>query len=151
MEFHESLMFPELTAPDRGAVFDAMGGAVIAAGHAREDYIDALHSREAAFPTGLPLSGGIAIPHTSAEYVSTNTIACATLTQPVTFGEMGGDPDSEIDVSMVFLLVVADGQRQVAVLSQLIKTLRDASFVECIRSASDSAAMARVLSTTLAG
>ena len=150
MEFHDKLMFPALTAVDRDAVLASLGNAVIDAGFARDDYVRALQEREAQFPTGLPISGGVAIPHTSSEYVTTNTIACATLTQPVTFHEMGDD-ESEVEVSTVFMLVVADGQQQVKVLSSLVKKLRDAEFVAGLRDAPDSQTMKRILASTFSG
>lgn len=146
MEFHDKLMFPALTAVDRDAVLASLGNAVIDAGFARDDYVRALQEREAQFPTGLPISGGVAIPHTSSEYVTTNTIACATLTQPVTFHEMGDDA-SEVEVSTVFMLVVADGQQQVKALSSLVKKLRDAEFIDGLRDAPDAQSMKRILAS----
>ena len=146
MEFHERLMFPALTVADRDAVLAELGNAVIDAGFAHDDYVRALREREAQFPTGLPISGGVAIPHTSNECVATNTIACATLTQPVMFHEMGDD-ESEVEVSTVFMLVVADGQQQVTVLSSLVKKLRDAEFIDGLRTAPDAQSMKRILAS----
>ncbi len=146
MEFHDKLMFPALTAVDRDAVLASLGNAVIDAGFARDDYVRALQEREAQFPTGLPISGGVAIPHTSSEYVTTNTIACATLTQPVTFHEMGDD-ESEVEVSTVFMLVVADGQQQVKVLSSLVEKLRDVEFVSGLRDAPDAQSIKHILAS----
>ena len=146
MEFHDKLMFPALTAVDRDAVLASLGNAVIDAGFARDDYVRALQEREAQFPTGLPISGGVAIPHTSSEYVTTNTIACATLTQPVTFHEMGDD-ESEVEVSTVFMLVVADGQQQGKVLSSLVEKLRDVEFVSGLRDAPDAQSIKHILAS----
>lgn len=150
MDFHDHLMFPELDCPDRDAVLTTLGRAVIEAGFAREDYVQGLLARETEFPTGLPISGGVAIPHTSSEYVTTNTIACATLTNPVIFNEMGGE-EARVEVSTVFMLVVADGQQQVSVLSSVVRNLRDAAFIDDIRSATDAPTMARILASTFSG
>ena len=150
MDFHDRLMLPALVADDRDAVLTCLGNAVIDAGFAHDDYVSALREREARFPTGLPISGGVAIPHTSSEYVTTNTIACATLTRPVMFHEMGDD-ESEVEVSTVFMLVVADGQQQVKVLSSLAKKLRDAEFVAGLRDAPDAQSMKHILASMFSG
>jgi len=149
MEFRDDLMFPGLEVTDRDELLGVLGGAVIAAGLAKETYSAALRDREVSFPTGLPVSGGVAIPHTSAEWVMANTIACATLAHPISFHEMGGEADSEIAVSTVFLLVVADSTQQVKLLSSLIRKLRDGRFVAELRTADTPAAMCRILATTL--
>lgn len=145
MRFSEHIMLPGLRAADRDDALGALGRAVIAQGLARPDYVEGLLEREGTFPTGLPLSGGVAIPHTSAEYVTGDTLAVATLAEPVRFGEMGGAEESEIEVSTVFMLVIADGAQQVPVLSALIKKLQSGEIVEEVRQAPDAAAMAAVL------
>ena len=146
MRFSEPLMLPGLRAADREDALGALGRAVIAQGLARPDYVEGLLEREGTFPTGLPLSGGVAIPHTSADYVTgEDTLAVATLAEPVRFGEMGGAEDSGVEVSTVFMLVIADGAQQVPVLSKLIKKLQSGEIVEEVRQAPDAAAMAAVL------
>lgn len=37
---------------------------------AKEGFLDALLKREEIYPTGLPISGGVAIPHTDPQYVT---------------------------------------------------------------------------------
>lgn len=145
MDFHDDLMFPALRVRDRDELLDKLGGAVVAAGFARDDYVDGLKAREREYPTGLPISGGVAIPHTSAEYVTTNTIVAASLTEPVTFAEMGGADDSEVSVSTVFLLVIADSTQQVKVLGKLIRALQNAEFVKSVHDAVDRPTMASLL------
>ncbi|MGJ3508681.1 PTS sugar transporter subunit IIA [Enemella sp. A6] len=146
MEFHEHLMFPNLTTPSRDELLQTLGKAVIDAGYARDDYVTGLQEREAEFPTGLPISGGVAIPHTSAEYAKGDTIAVATLVDPVTFHEMGGDEDSEVETHTVFLLVFSDPSEHVTLLSRLVKLLQDQAFVNTVREAPDAATLTRILS-----
>ena len=145
MDFHEELMFPELDVSDRDALLETLGRAVTGLGLARDDYAEALKQRELEYPTGLPISGGVAIPHTAAEYVTGNTIAAATLPRPVTFAEMGGDQDSEVPVSTVFLLIFADASQHVPLLSRIIGRIQDADFVHSISAAGNPAEMAQLL------
>lgn len=145
MDFHEQLMFPALAVADRDALLETLGTAVAGLGLATDGYAAALKEREREFPTGLPICGGVAIPHTSADHVSGNTIAVASLAHPVTFMEMGGEEDSEVMVSTVLLLVFADASQHVPLLSKLIGRIQDAEFIRAIKDASDPAAMARVL------
>ena len=146
MDFHEHLMFPRLQVADRDDLLAKLGQAVIDAGLARDGYVTALQDREREYPTGLPISGGVAIPHTSAEYVTSNTIVAASLAEPVTFAEMGGDSDAQVPVSTVFLLVFADSAQHVPLLSKLIRSIQKESFVHAVHDAHDAAAMAAVLS-----
>lgn len=145
MEFTESLMLPNLSVASRDEALASIGRTVTEAGFARDDYVEGLLERESTFPTGLPLSGGVAIPHTSAEYVTGNTIAVASLTDPIPFGEMGGGPEDEVMVSTVFMLVISDGAQQVPTLSKLIKKMQSGAIVDDIRQAPDAAAMTEVI------
>lgn len=150
MDFHEDLMFPGLTVADRGELLEVLGNAVINAGFAKDTYVDALKERERDFPTGLPISGGVAIPHTAAEYVHVNTIVAASLTNPVSFAEMGGEEDSVVPVSAVFLLVFADSSQHVPLLSKLVGSIQDETFVDSVRQAGDKPTMARLLAEQFA-
>lgn len=145
MEFREELMFPDLDAADSDAVLAALGEAVQAAGLAKPGYVAALRTRESEYPTGLAISGGVAIPHTSAEHVTGNTIAAASLRGPVTFGEMGGDPGATIEANTVFMLVIADSSSHVAGLSKLIRNIREESFVRQFHDGADASTMALAL------
>ncbi|MFT4297372.1 MAG: PTS sugar transporter subunit IIA [Micropruina sp.] len=144
-------MFPGLAVADRDELLQTLGGAVTAAGLAEPSYVAALQQREREFPTGLDLSGGVAIPHTSADHVSGNTIAVASLAQPVTFREMGGDEDSTVEVSTVFMLVFADAANHVPLLSHMIGKLQDADFVASVRSADEPAGIVALLEQAFDG
>ena len=145
MEFREDLMFAGLEVADRDELLRVLGQAVTSAGLAKDSYVQALQEREREYPTGLPISGGVAIPHTSAEYVHANTIVVATLATPVTFAEMGGADDSQVEVSTVFLLVLADAGQHVKMLSKLIRNLQREEFVRSIREADDASTMTGLL------
>ncbi|HMR48558.1 MAG TPA: PTS sugar transporter subunit IIA [Arachnia sp.] len=148
MDITPALLFPQLDAVDRDDVLATLGQAVIDAGLALDTYVQALQEREAEFPTGLAISGGVAIPHTSAEYVTGNTLAVATLTSPVTFQAMG-DPDTSVEVSTVFMLVFADSSQHLPLLSKIVKSLQDQGFVDAVRDASTTEALTSVLAARL--
>lgn len=149
MDFHDDLMFHQLSVPNRDALLETLGQAVIDRGMAKDTYVDALKSREAEFPTGLPIAGGVAIPHTAAEYVTANTIVAASLAEPVVFAEMGGEAGSEIAVSVVLLLVFADSTQHLPLLSKLVRQLQKGDLAQSLREAPDASAMSAVLAEIL--
>ncbi len=151
MEFRNELMFPRLAAADRDELLQVMGSAVTTAGLAEPSYVAALQERERDFPTGLEISGGVAIPHTSADHVSGNTIAVASLAEPVTFRAMGGDDDSAVAVSTVFMLVFADAANHVPLLSHMIGKLQDVDFVAAVNAADDPAAIIALMDEAFVG
>lgn len=130
-------VFIGLEAETRQDVFDRLGGVLLADGRVKDDYITALAEREAGYPTGLPVPGGVAIPHTDASHVNRDTIVIATLARPVTFGEMGGDADDKVDVSTVFMLALASAGEHLKVLQKIVKSIQRPEFLETIRSAAD--------------
>ncbi len=148
MIFHDELMFTDLAVTDRDEVLSTLGSAVIAQGYANSNYVSALREREAEYPTGLAISGGVAIPHTAADFVTGNTIAVASLKNPVKFGAMGEGPDSLVDVSAVFMLVIADSTQHVPFLSKLIRRLQKQDFVDAVRTADDKSAVSALLRET---
>ena len=148
MKFIETLQHPHLTVQSREELLRSLGDAAVAAGQAAPGYADALLEREEQFPTGLPVSGGVAIPHTAAEHVTGNTIAVASLSQPVTFEEMGGS-GREIEVDLVLLLILGDAEQHVEHLSRLIRTIQDEQFTGQLRAAQTAEEITAVLNERL--
>ncbi|MGC3955334.1 MAG: PTS sugar transporter subunit IIA [Propionicimonas sp.] len=142
-------MFPKLDVADRDELLQVLGTAVTNLGLARPDYAAALLEREREFATGLPINGGVAIPHTAAEYVLGNTVAAATLAHPVTFQEMASEDDAEIEVSTVLMLVFADASQHVPLLSKIIAAIQDPQFVQALSEAADPSAMKRIITDAL--
>lgn len=102
------------------------------AGYVAESFIDAIISREAIFPTGLPTEGyGVAIPHTDPHHVKEAMIAIATLEKPVNFKIMG-NPDEEIEVTIVFMLAMRDSSSQLQLLSNLMSVIQDIGLLKRI-------------------
>ncbi len=130
-------VYLDLDVPDSATLFERIGGDLRAAGLVSEDYVEALNAREKEFPTGLPLPGGVAIPHTDVSHVHSDKVAVATLKHPVEFHEMGGEDDSIISVTTVFLLALSNPTDHLTILQRIIKSIQDKEFLESIRNAMD--------------
>ena len=148
MKFIETLQYPHLAVESRDQLLRCLGDAAVAAGQAAPGYADALLEREVQFPTGLPVSGGVAIPHTAAEYVTGNTIAVASLNRPVTFEEMGGS-GREVEVDLVLLLILGEAEQHVEHLPRLIRTIQDEQFTQDLRQANTAEQITDVLEQRL--
>lgn len=149
MKFYPDLQFPKLKVESQSELFDALAQRVIEMGFARDDYAEGLKQREKEYPTGLPVAGGVAIPHTAAEFVSTDTIAVATLENPISFSEMGGASDSKVEVGVVLCLVLVDATKHVSLLSSLIKKIQKTDLIKKLRDAGSSEDIRSLLETYL--
>lgn len=131
MELNAGLMFPRISAKNHTDLFKTVGEALVDAGHVKDTYLEALIEREANYPTGvLVAGGGVALPHTDASHATSDTIAVATLTEPVPFAPMGGDSDEPVEVTTVIFLVLSEGKKHLQALSQTVKAIQDASFLQ---------------------
>lgn len=109
------------------ALFAHVGSQLIAEGIVHDSYIDALVAREREYPTGLPIPGGVAIPHTSPEHVIDNALVVVRPAPPLTFQEMGGGEDDTIEASLVIFLVLSSADDHLVTLQALMKALQDSS------------------------
>lgn len=89
-----------------------------------EGYITAACEREKIFPTGLPTPVGVAIPHAEPDNVLEEAVSLITLKNPVVFHGMGA-PEECIDVSIVFLLAIKDGEKQIETLQKIVLMIQD--------------------------
>jgi galactitol PTS system EIIA component len=121
----EELVVVKMAATTSAEVIERLGSVMIEAGYIKASFINAAVAREATGPTGLPTPGiGTAIPHAGIEHTLRPGIAVATLAYPVPWGELG-DPESRIDVSVVFMLSVTEPEAQVFLLRSLVSIYRD--------------------------
>ncbi|NLZ75568.1 MAG: PTS sugar transporter subunit IIA [Erysipelotrichia bacterium] len=89
-------------------------------GVVEDNFLDGIMAREAVFPTGLELNNmGAAIPHTDPEYVKESQIGFMTLEKPVIFQFMG-DISQDIEVSVIFMLALKEGNSQMEMLPKLM-------------------------------
>ena len=129
---NESILFTSLKAKTSDEVMAIIGKALIDEGYVKENYIDALIKREKEYPTGLDINGfGVAIPHTSVEYVKKATVAIAILEEPVKFVQMGTD-DEVTNVKVVFMLVVVDPNKHMENLQRVIQIIQDQDILKLL-------------------
>lgn len=149
MKLDPTLQLPHITVYSQDELLEILGQQAIDADLAHSDYICALKQREQQFPTGLPISGGVAIPHTAAEHVKGSAVIVATLNSPINFGELGGDNEATIEVNTVLLLLLDDATSHVATLSTLVRKLQNADFVTALRAATTGTEIVNILTTHL--
>lgn len=102
-------------------------------GYVEDTFADAIWDREERYPTGLPTIGyKIAVPHTDVIHVKRSCIVVAKLKQPVKFREMGDD-SKEIDIGMVFMLVVNDKKSFLFVLQRVIQLFSQPDTLEQLK------------------
>lgn len=137
-ELNEKIVMLGVEANTNEEVLEAVGGRLIEEGYGKANYVQGLKEREVEFPTGLDIDGvGVAIPHTSVDYVEKGAIAIATLTHPVAFEEMGMPEGSNVDVSLVFMLAVTDPHAHLEDLQRIIAIVQDKAVLSRIIASTD--------------
>lgn len=117
----EDLALVQVSAASREEILRRLAGLLEGCGAVKPSYCQAMLDREALYPTGLPTEGiQVALPHADVEHVNFSALAIATLQNPVQFQEMGGEPDSLLDVRIVLMLANADPDEQVETLRTLV-------------------------------
>lgn len=102
-------------------------------GYVKKSYIQGILKREKIFPTGLQAKNcGVAIPHTDIEHVNSPMIAVATLKNAVEFNMMGGEGDDKVNVKIIFMLAMKDGNAQLSLLQKLMKIIQDDDLLDRI-------------------
>ncbi len=144
-ELVESLIFTEVDAKDANEVFEKVGSAFVQEGYCKPEYVEALKTREASYPTGLDVDGfGVAIPHTDASYVNETKTGIAILKNPVTFTQLGTD-DEYTDVKLIFMLAVQDPSTHLDKLQAIISMIQDKEFLKTLSGATTKAEMINIV------
>lgn len=124
-ELDEELIFLDLDVRSSDEIMEIVGGKLIDTGYCKPDYVEALKQREKEFPTGIDTGSiGIAIPHTTVDYVNKGNIAIARLRKPVPFQQMGNG-DETVRVKLVFMLAVDDPSQHLAKLQGIVDIIQD--------------------------
>ena len=135
---------------DKTEVLKNMARMLVDAGYVKESYIDGILKREKIFPTGIPLDGyGIALPHTDIEHVNSPMVAVATLKEPIEFNCMGGGEEDKVDVKIVFMLAMKDGNEQLPMLQSLMDIIQDNELIKDICESTDNELLASLLTEKL--
>ncbi len=101
-----------------------------------EKFIEKVIEREQEFPTGLQLEDiGVAIPHSDIDYVYMPAVAMAVLKDTVNFCSMENN-DKTVPVSIVFMLAVSDGNKQLELLQEIMRIIQSKTAIKNIIKAS---------------
>lgn len=144
------LVVVRMDAATPNEVIERLGSVMVAQGYIRPSFIPAAILREATSPTGLPTPGlGAAIPHADIEHTLKPGIGIATLARPVSWGELG-DPESFVDVSIVFMLSVTEPEAQVYLLRSVVSVYREEAALRRLYATTDPALIASQVNAELA-
>lgn len=122
--FTTKLIF-ESHAQEKEEVFREVGEYLRKNKFVKDEFVQEIIKRENDFPTGLDLSpvsldiSNVAIPHTETEFCLTNGIALVKLKYPLKFNNMI-DPQQQIDVKYLFIIINKDKDKQTNVLAELM-------------------------------
>ena len=131
MADNEALFTPELVFFDwecvsPGEVFARLEGELAPRGYIAEGWLNAVRTREDAYPTGLAMpAANIAIPHTDPGFVAKPYIAVVKPAAPVTFNAMAG-MGAPVPAQIVINLGIAEPGGQVEALQALMNIFMDA-------------------------
>ena len=87
----------------------------------------------------------IAIPHTNPEFVSKEGIIVVKLEKPVIFRDMGLN-ENDLEVSVIFVLLIQKGEEQVNLLTKLMSLLEQKEVYNSIKNTSDKKEILQILS-----
>jgi PTS system galactitol-specific IIA component len=126
----------DLEAEGRDEALAAVAGLLTARGDCRPSFAEAIVKREAEYPTGLDMGGGIgvAIPHTDPSHVLAGGLAAAVLKKPVQFTQMGTD-DELVEVKLIFCLAIDNPKAHLDKVEALLEVLRDQAALKRLASA----------------
>jgi Phosphotransferase system mannitol/fructose-specific IIA domain (Ntr-type) len=110
---------------------------LLEADYVNDEYEKAILEREREYPTGLEITKelSVAIPHADPEYVKKEALVVIKPEKFIKFRKMD-DPDVEIPVSIIFLLLIRDPDGYVKFLAKLTELFLKEGFIEIVRSGS---------------
>ncbi len=130
-----------LRVTDKAQLLQELSGrAATALGLDRRAIFDALQARENLGSTGL--GKGFALPHARLDALSESFALFVRLARPIDFAAIDDRP---VDLVILLLGPVDNGNQHLATLAALSRPLRDAAFVQRLRQAPDAAAVHRLL------
>ncbi len=132
MKFDASVNNINLSGNSAEEILKKMSSCLRDNGYVKDSHIQAVVDREKVFPTGLQFEKcGVALPHADCCHVNKPMIAVSTLEKPIVFKSMA-DGVEDIPVQLVVMLAMNKSENQLQLLSQLMETMQDISFMEKI-------------------
>lgn len=134
---NKDLIINNLEGKTTDDIFHALSEMLLKESFVKDSFYMGLVKRESKFPTGLTLGKyNVAIPHTDAIHVIRPAIAIATLKNPVVFNNMDGD--GQVNVNIVFAMVLNEPHSQIMMLQQLMLLIQNEDVLKCMMDAKDS-------------
>lgn len=126
------LVFIMQNVKSRQEILEHMANRLMDEGYVKESFKKAIIEREEIYSTGLPIGDiGVAIPHTDRVHVKKSIISIATLSHSVEFLEMG-NPNKIVDVDIIFMLAIKEGDSHIDVLTDLMSIIQDGMILDKI-------------------
>lgn len=130
-ELDKDLIFVNLKIEEKEELLRNLCKTLEQKGYVKETFAEAVLEREQQFPTGVWVGDvGVALPHSVAEHVYTSKIAIAVLERPVFFHQM--DAEQTIPVHVIFLLAIAENEKHLLCLEQLVELIQDTDVMKRI-------------------
>ena len=108
-------------AGNSDALFEEVYGLLYSEGYVKKEFLAEVKKRERNYPTGLQMgNNNIALPHVDACYVQKNALVICKLKRPIKFKRMD-ENSQEIEVKIVFFLIISDVSIHVDTISSLKK------------------------------
>ncbi len=128
----------DVNASNRYELLSSLAKKLQEMGYVKETYLNALVNREENYPTGLVVRNdfNVAIPHADVEHVNEEALVVVKTNRKVTFRKMD-EPNVEIPVDVVFLLVIKEPKGYVKFLATLTELFTKEEFIETIRHGSE--------------
>ena len=125
--FNPELVFFDVDASTSDELFAALEPQLREKGYIKDSWLEAIKTREAAYPTGLECQAiSVAIPHVEPEHIAKPYIAVVRNQKPIAFAPMGGMVVHDVQARLVLNLgLLAHDEDQVALLRALMNVFMD--------------------------
>lgn len=129
-------IFSAFSSTDREGLLRELSVKLESKGYVKDSYQESILNREKMHPTGLMVENllNIAIPHTDVEHVLKPTMVVVKHSSSAFRFHRMDDPEQEIPVDVVFLLVVKESDGYVNFLAALTNLFQDAEFIHVLTS-----------------
>ncbi len=127
-------IFSAFSNTDREGLLRELSTILEKKGYVKDTYQESIIKREKMHPTGLMVEDliNIAIPHTDVEHVLKPTMVVVKHSSSAFKFFRMDNPEDEIPVDVVFLLVVKESDGYVTFLAALTSLFQDAEFIEML-------------------
>lgn len=143
--FKEENVFLKFAAENRDEFFSKIGEILLEKKYVKKEFIASIKEREKSYPTGLNFGEyNIAIPHTNPEFVNEEGIVAVRLKNPVIFRDMGMD-ENDLEVLLVFVLLIKKGEEQVNTLMKLMSLLEKKDIYEKLIKSEEKESILKIL------